>query len=113
MDKAIQDMDLASFGHESYITLSSKIQMLSVIRFIIFKQTSHLHSYPPTPAHLAFLVSTLRVPGLSEETESVAGSKAVLAAAPSLVVLHELSIYFLPENSQSVPLGFYPCLTFS
>ncbi|KAJ7068572.1 hypothetical protein C8F01DRAFT_1118593 [Mycena amicta] len=47
--------------------------------------------YPPTPAHFAYLISTLSTS--AEGTDP----KAILYRPPSLIVLIELSAYFLPD----------------
>ena len=48
-------------------------------------------SYPPSPAHFAYLMSTLTI---NDQLESPIGT---LEQAPSLVILIELSAYFLSD----------------
>lgn len=58
------------------------------------------HSYPPTAKHWLLLLSLFR------PLENAAGtphSIAVLPHAPSIIVLHEPSSYFLASESQSQP----------
>ncbi|OJA12564.1 hypothetical protein AZE42_13495, partial [Rhizopogon vesiculosus] len=52
--------------------------------------------YPPTPNHLVLLLVALRAHKASELVP--VDDKATLDSAPSLLVLHELSAYFLPMN---------------
>ncbi|KAG1755903.1 hypothetical protein EDB19DRAFT_1663604 [Suillus lakei] len=52
--------------------------------------------YPPTPNHLVVLLSAFRTHEASEPIPL--DSKATLHSVPSLLVLHELSAYFLPMN---------------
>ncbi|KAG2146627.1 hypothetical protein DEU56DRAFT_785527 [Suillus clintonianus] len=52
--------------------------------------------YPPTPNHLVVLLSAFRTHDASEPVPLDA--KATLDCVPSLLVLHELSAYFLPMN---------------
>lgn len=57
-----------------------------------------LSSYPPSPVHVVALLSQLRP---CDETATVVEPthyKALLDAVPSLLVLHELSGYFLSES---------------
>ncbi|TFY80281.1 hypothetical protein EWM64_g3738 [Hericium alpestre] len=53
--------------------------------------------YPPTTSHVALLLSMFRVSDISEEMAF--NSRTTLDAPPSLIVLHELSAYFLDENA--------------
>ncbi|KAG2058878.1 hypothetical protein BDR06DRAFT_875496 [Suillus hirtellus] len=52
--------------------------------------------YPPTPNHLVVLLSAFRTHEASNPVPL--DSKATLDSVPSLLVLHELSAYFLPMN---------------
>ncbi|KAG1892675.1 hypothetical protein F4604DRAFT_1700963 [Suillus subluteus] len=52
--------------------------------------------YPPTPNHLVVLLSAFRTYKASDPVPLDA--KATLDSVPSLLVLHELSAYFLPIN---------------
>ncbi|KAG2152024.1 hypothetical protein BD769DRAFT_1623684 [Suillus cothurnatus] len=52
--------------------------------------------YPPTPNHLVVLLSAFRTYKASDPVPLDA--KATLESVPSLLVLHELSAYFLPIN---------------
>lgn len=52
--------------------------------------------YPPTPNHLVVLLSAFRTHEASDPVPL--DSKATLDSVPSLLVLHELSAYFLPMN---------------
>ncbi|KAG2158863.1 uncharacterized protein EDB93DRAFT_1116767 [Suillus bovinus] len=52
--------------------------------------------YPPTPNHLAVLLSAFRTHEASNPVPLDA--KATLNSVPSLLVLHELSAYFLPTS---------------
>ncbi|KAJ7591218.1 hypothetical protein C8J56DRAFT_935038 [Mycena floridula] len=70
--------DLAEKG--SYCALSSRVHFL----------------YPPTPTHLAGILSLIRIPSPADPEEAVPSSKIALPSPPSLVVLHELSSYFIP-----------------
>lgn len=56
----------------------------------------NLPSYPPTPNHLVVLLSAFRTHEASDPVPL--DSKATLDSVPSLLVLHELSAYFLPMN---------------
>ncbi|KAF5369903.1 hypothetical protein D9758_001234 [Tetrapyrgos nigripes] len=51
--------------------------------------------YPPSPAHLAVLLSLFHTTSSSESR--FYHSHVTLHAAPSLIILHELSSYFLPQ----------------
>ncbi|KAJ7094492.1 hypothetical protein B0H15DRAFT_125336 [Mycena belliarum] len=51
--------------------------------------------YPPTPAHFAYLISTLSVDGQSPSLNAM----TTLDRPPSLIILHELSSYFMPDAS--------------
>ncbi|KAI0068900.1 hypothetical protein BV25DRAFT_1910635 [Artomyces pyxidatus] len=55
--------------------------------------------YPPTPLHLSLILSMLRVP--NPEDDPSVNVKAVLDRPPSLIVLHEMSLYFLDDNASS------------
>ncbi|KAK1227420.1 hypothetical protein PQX77_009567 [Marasmius sp. AFHP31] len=68
-------------GHGNLTAVSSRVQIF----------------YPPTPAHLVFLLSTFHVVESSANDSDIASSKSVLASCPSLIVLHELSSYFLRD----------------
>ncbi|KAI0320632.1 hypothetical protein OF83DRAFT_1169176 [Amylostereum chailletii] len=62
--------------------------------------------YPPSPVHLALLLSTLKVAGPLDNLALTA--KVPLDSTPSLVVLYELSLYFLDEKaSDSHTLSSY------
>ncbi|KAG0705466.1 hypothetical protein DFH29DRAFT_906622 [Suillus ampliporus] len=52
--------------------------------------------YPPTPNHLVALLSAFRAQEASKPVP--VDAKATLDSVPSLLVLHELSAYFLPMN---------------
>ncbi|KAG7096642.1 hypothetical protein E1B28_004058 [Marasmius oreades] len=68
-------------GHGDLAAVSSRVQIF----------------YPPTPAHLVFLLSTFHVVDSSANSDDLASSKSVLACPPALIVLHELSSYFLRD----------------
>ncbi|ETW84242.1 hypothetical protein HETIRDRAFT_381688 [Heterobasidion irregulare TC 32-1] len=53
--------------------------------------------YPPSPMHLAFLLSTFKVSEASDDPSLP--PRTILPLSPSLIVLHELSAYFLDEYS--------------
>ncbi|THH20129.1 hypothetical protein EW146_g1145 [Bondarzewia mesenterica] len=55
--------------------------------------------YPPSPLHLALLLSAFKVSETSDDPSLP--SKITLSASPSLLVLHELSAYFLDGNSST------------
>ncbi|KAK7470850.1 hypothetical protein VKT23_002266 [Stygiomarasmius scandens] len=78
--KDYNDLQLNSqSGHGITSEVSSRIKMV----------------YPPTPAHLSVLLSLFYIPSLSD-----AGSchpQVTLNAIPSLIILHELSAFFLPQ----------------
>ncbi|KAL0949598.1 hypothetical protein HGRIS_009645 [Hohenbuehelia grisea] len=60
--------------------------------------------YPTTPAHLALLLSMIHA---SDPTGDVSWhSKSTFSNPPSLVILHELSSYFLPELGTSLSSGW-------
>ncbi|KAF9268261.1 hypothetical protein L218DRAFT_604812 [Marasmius fiardii PR-910] len=73
-------------GHGDLTTASSRVQIF----------------YPPTPAHLVFLLSTFHVIDSSANNDDLTSSKTVLACRPTLIVLHELSSYFL-RDVQELP----------
>ncbi|KAI0660898.1 hypothetical protein C8Q70DRAFT_912635 [Cubamyces menziesii] len=52
--------------------------------------------YPPTLAHLRFLLSTLH-----EYHDTLHDPKTTLDVAPSLLVLHEISSYFTASSSEA------------
>ncbi|KAF9481965.1 hypothetical protein BDN70DRAFT_991458 [Pholiota conissans] len=60
--------------------------------------------YPPTPVHLSLLLSMFHVPG-SENVQPESTPKTALAIPPNLVILADLSRYFLdvPESSSNPP----------
>jgi hypothetical protein len=68
--------------------------------------------YPPTPNHLVVLLSAFRTYKASDPVPLDA--KATLESVPSLLVLHELSAYFLPinENKPYVLFALAVCSTF-
>lgn len=72
----------------------------------------NLPSYPPTPNHLVVLLSAFRTHEASDPVPL--DSKATLDSVPSLLVLHELSAYFLPmnENKPYVLFALAVCITF-
>ncbi|KAJ8595363.1 hypothetical protein M405DRAFT_857439 [Rhizopogon salebrosus TDB-379] len=55
--------------------------------------------YPPTPNHLVVLLAALRTHKASEPIP--VDNKGTLDSIPSLLVLHELSAYFLPMNDNN------------
>jgi len=58
--------------------------------------------YPPSPAHLCLLLSMFVVPTSGEaDTAAWLNTKTTLATPPSLVILHELSAYFLSNDRLS------------
>ncbi|KAH7930252.1 hypothetical protein BV22DRAFT_1101856 [Leucogyrophana mollusca] len=61
--------------------------------------------YPPTPGHLVALLSSFRTHETS--TSAPIDAKTTLESAPSLIVLHEPSAYFLSESSDNL------CVTLS
>ncbi|KDQ64685.1 hypothetical protein JAAARDRAFT_145694 [Jaapia argillacea MUCL 33604] len=76
--KEFDDAWLASCGGHGRISgLTARVKVL----------------YPPSPAHLALVLSMLHV---SKETENY--PLIACEEAPSLVVLHEISSYFLPAD---------------
>lgn len=58
-----------------------------------------LRSYPPSPKHLVAALAMLRTHNLSSPSVPVA-PKVILDHAPTLLVLHEPSVYFLPEQEE-------------
>ena len=57
-------------------------------------------SYPPSSTHLSLFLSMLRTFGTTDPASY--DSKTTLDTVPALIVLHELSAYFLvntPEHS--------------
>lgn len=58
-----------------------------------------LRSYPPSPKHLVAGLAMLRRHDISSPSVPVA-PKVTLDRAPTLLVLHEPSTYFLPEQGQ-------------
>ncbi|KAF8921161.1 hypothetical protein CPB85DRAFT_309261 [Mucidula mucida] len=67
-------------GDGSTINASARVKML----------------YPPTPAHLIFLLSSLEIPENAPQDRKL-HEKTTLDAPPSLIILHELSAYFLSD----------------
>ncbi|KAK0191340.1 hypothetical protein F5146DRAFT_596808 [Armillaria mellea] len=51
--------------------------------------------YPPTPTHLAFLLASFEVP--QHGSTHTLHPKTTLDASPGLIILHELSAYFLSD----------------
>ncbi|KAK0467942.1 uncharacterized protein EV420DRAFT_1635211 [Desarmillaria tabescens] len=64
--------------------MSSRVKMLVAVL-----------SYPPTPTHLAFLLASLEVP--QQGSTHILHPKTTLDAPPGLIILHELSAYFLSD----------------
>lgn len=58
-----------------------------------------LRSYPPSPKHLVAILAMLRSHDVSSPSVPVA-PKVTLDCAPALLVLHEPSAYFLPEQEE-------------
>lgn len=89
-------------GHGTVSEISSRIKILLVIIVVPCdddSSTVHNPSYPPSPVHLALLLSTLRI---YEHSENVnIDAKTTLEVAPVLVVLHELSAYFLDGDTDT------------
>ncbi|KAJ7129368.1 hypothetical protein C8R44DRAFT_776629 [Mycena epipterygia] len=52
--------------------------------------------YPPSPAHFAYLMTMLSTDDQSPSLHPT----TTLDRPPSLVILHELSAYFLPDDSE-------------
>lgn len=77
--KEHNDSWLAQSGHGRVSEMSSRIKML----------------YPPTPTHLAFLLASLEVP--RQGSAHILHPTTTLDAFPDLIVLHELSAYFLSD----------------
>ncbi|ESK97517.1 hypothetical protein Moror_17696 [Moniliophthora roreri MCA 2997] len=71
-----------NLGHGGISAVSSQVQIF----------------YPPTPAHFIFLLSTLHVVGSTVIDADVAHPKTVLGSVPSMIILHELSSYFLKDD---------------
>ncbi|KAJ7498625.1 hypothetical protein FB451DRAFT_1202553 [Mycena latifolia] len=63
--------------------------------------------YPPSPAHFAFLMSMLS----TDDQSPSFSATTTLDRPPSLIILHELSAYFLPDaNGHSWTLSSYMTL---
>ncbi|KAH0587402.1 hypothetical protein H2248_006192 [Termitomyces sp. 'cryptogamus'] len=55
--------------------------------------------YPPSPAHLCYLLSMLTVPRSPHpEMDTWLNDQTTLAATPILIILHEPSVYFLTND---------------
>lgn len=63
-------------------------------------------SYPPTAAHLCLLLSTLCVssPDAHKNEQRISNPKVFRPSAPNLIIVTELSKYFLFENDSSCVL---------
>ncbi|KAF8897337.1 hypothetical protein BD779DRAFT_1465552 [Infundibulicybe gibba] len=102
MQQALQDYDdnwlAINSGSGKIKDISSRIKLLSVATTPAHTIESNpfLPSYPPTPAHLCLLLSMLRVPQSSEDQHIT--SNVALERAPSMIILHELSWFFLPQE---------------
>ncbi|PPQ95479.1 hypothetical protein CVT26_008507 [Gymnopilus dilepis] len=57
--------------------------------------------YPPTPAHLCLLLSLLHVSNEKSLEYTWASSQTVLPTAPNLIIITELSSYFLNPDDES------------
>lgn len=56
-------------------------------------------SYPPSPAHLALVLTLFRLYDQSEGSDY--DVKTTLDTAPALIVLHEPSAYFMTDDAQT------------
>jgi hypothetical protein len=86
---------------------SSKVDILLVPVFPCGRGRNdryHEPSYPPTPNHLVVLLAALRTHKASEPIP--VDDKGTLDSIPSLLVLHELSAYFLPMNDNKPYVTF-------
>lgn len=70
----------------------------------MINRSNCVYSYPPTPAHLAVLLSLFHCPEASDVP--FVDSKAVLATFPTAIILHELSSYFLDEASDHTCVAY-------
>ncbi|KAK0206155.1 hypothetical protein DFS33DRAFT_563197 [Desarmillaria ectypa] len=78
--KEYNDSWLATHSGQGRVSeMSSRVKML----------------YPPTPTHLAFLLASFEVP--QQGSAHILHPKTTLDAPPGLIILHELSAYFLPD----------------
>ena len=57
------------------------------------------YSYPPSPKHLVAVLAMLRIHDVSTSSIPVV-PQVTLDRAPTLLVLHEPSAYFLPDQEE-------------
>ncbi|KAK0498391.1 hypothetical protein EDD18DRAFT_1461424 [Armillaria luteobubalina] len=83
--KEYNDSWLATHSGQGRVSeMSSRINMLIAVL-----------SYPPTPTHLAFLLASFEVS--QHGSAHTLHPKTTLDAPPGLIILHELSAYFLSD----------------
>ena len=91
----IQKLDKATIMYNSFVTFLFELTICASFSFARF---------PPTPAHFSIAVSTLHVcPEAAPDIDSQRAwlnAKTTLPAPPRLIILHEISSYFVRSERQ-------------
>lgn len=92
--------ECGGYGAVAHVLSRVDIQFVSMSCSITLadpRSDQYWRSYVPSPLHLKFMLSMLRV---SDTQEHLAHPpKATLDSPPSLLVLHDLSTYFIDSDS--------------
>jgi hypothetical protein len=101
-------------GTGKFVESSLKIQALCSISFLDQALCLHLcFSCPPTPADFSLLLSTLQCPSIFDDKNNPVTCATTLHSPPSLIILSEMSQYFLSSTSEGSESRVYQAFALS